>query len=76
MALWWSAKICDLSKELKSLIYDYKDKKELEFNDLNETHNNLKKEIDANQRRYEKLIDEAAEEISTFVEKSNLDNLS
>ena len=63
-------------KELKSLIYDYKDKKELEFNDLNKKHNNLKKEIDANQRKYEKLIDEAAEEISSFVEKSNLDNLS
>ena len=63
-------------KELKSLIYDYKDKKELEFNDLNEKHNNLKKKIDVNQRKYEKLIDEAAEEISTFVEQSNLDNLS
>jgi cell division protein ZapA len=63
-------------KELKSLIYDYKDKKELEFNDLNKKHNNLKKEIDANQIKYEKLIDEAAEEISSFVEKSNLDNLS
>ena len=61
---------------MKSLIYDYKDQKELEINILNEKHNNLKKEIDLNQTKYEKLIDEAADEISTFVEKANLDNLS
>jgi cell division protein ZapA len=69
-------KLSDKFKELKSLIYDYKDQKELEINILNEKHNNLKKEIDLNQTKYEKLIDEAADEISTFVEKANLDNLS
>ena len=63
-------------KELKSLIYDYRDQKEIEINDLNEKHNNLKKEIDLNQSMYEKLIDEAADEISSFVEKANSDNLS
>ena len=61
-------------KELKSLIYDYKDKKEEEIKQLNE--NNLKDEIETNQRNYEKLIDEAADEISSFVEKANLENLS
>ena len=63
-------------KELKSLIYDYKDKKELEINELNKDHHKLKSEIEVNQKNYEKLIDEAADEISNFVEKVNLDNLS
>ena len=63
-------------KELKSLIYEYRDKKEQEIKDLNENHYNLKNEIEINQKNYEKLIDEAADEISSFVEKANLENLS
>ena len=63
-------------KELKSLIYEYKDKKELEINELNQNHQKLKNEIETNQKNYEKLIDEAADEISSFVEKANLENLS
>ena len=63
-------------KELKSLIYDYKEKKELEIKELNNKHHNLKNEIDTNQENYEKLIDEAANEISNFIEKANLENLS
>ena len=62
-------------KELKSLIYDYRDKKEQEIKELNENHNKIKDEIEFNQKNYEKLIDEAAEEISNFVEKVNLENL-
>ena len=63
-------------KELKSLIYDYRDKKEEEIKKLNENHQNLRNEIETNQKNYEKLIDEAADEISSFVEKANLENLS
>ena len=63
-------------RELKSLVYDYKDKKEGEINELNERHNNLKSEIENNQKDYEKLIDETADEISNFIEKANLDKLS
>ena len=63
-------------KELKSLIYEYRDKKEKEINELNENHFKLKNEIEINQKNYEKLIDEAADEISSFVEKANLENLS
>ena len=63
-------------KELKSLVYEYKDKKEFEINKLSENHHKLKNEIEANQKNYEKLIDEAADEISSFVEKANLENLS
>ena len=63
-------------KELKSLIYEYRDKKEQEINELNKDHYKLKNEIEMNQKNYEKLIDEAADEISNFVEKVNLENLS
>ena len=63
-------------KELKSLIYEYRDKKEKEINELNENHFKLKNEIEINQKNYEKLIDEAADEISDFVEKVNLEKLS
>jgi cell division protein ZapA len=62
-------------KELKSLIYDYRDKKEQEIKELNNNHNKIKNEIEVNQKNYEKLIDEAADEISNFVEKVNLENL-
>jgi len=63
-------------KELKSLVYEYKDKKEREINELNDDHFKLKSEIEENQKNYEKLIDEAADEISSFVDKANLENLS
>tara|TARA_Y100001935_G_scaffold175092_1_gene144771 strand:- start:119 stop:562 length:444 start_codon:yes stop_codon:yes gene_type:complete len=63
-------------KELKSLIYEYRDKKELEIKELNDSHNKIKKEIEINQKNYEKLIDQAANEISSFVEKANLEKLS
>ena len=63
-------------KELKSLIYEYRDKKEQKIKDLNENHYKLKNEIEINQKNYEKLIDEAADEISSFVERANLENPS
>ena len=63
-------------KELKSLIYDYRDKKDQEINQLNTDHLNFKNEIEVNQKKYEKLIDEAADEISNFVEKAKLENIS
>ena len=63
-------------RELKSLIYDYKDKKEQEIRELNKNHLKMKNEIEVNQKNYEKLIDEATDEISSFVEKANLENLS
>ena len=43
---------------------------------LNKNHQKLKNEIEINQKNYEKLIDDATNEISSFVEKANLDNLS
>ena len=63
-------------KELKSLIYEYRDKKENEISKLNTKHIHLKNEIELSQQSYEKLIDEATKEISNFVKKANLENLS
>ena len=63
-------------RELKNLIYDYRDKKEDEIKELNERHFNLKSNIENNQKNYEKLIDQAADEITNFVNKANSENLS
>ena len=63
-------------KELKSLIYDYRDTKEDEIRKLNFNHKNLKDEIEINQKRYEQLIDDAADKISNFVKKTKLENKS
>jgi cell division protein ZapA len=63
-------------KELKSLIYEYRDKKEDEIKKLNFNHEDFKVEIENNQKKYEQLIDEAADQISNFVKKAKIDNLS
>ena len=63
-------------RELKSLVYEYKDRKEEEIKNLNKNHVKLKDEIEQNQKHYEKLIDTAADEISNFVEKANIDKIS
>ena len=63
-------------KELKSLIYEYRDKKEDEIKKLNLNHDDFKIEIENNQKKYEQLIDEAADQISNFVEKAKIENLS
>jgi cell division protein ZapA len=63
-------------RELKSLIYDYRDKKEEEIKELNTNHLNFKNEIEANHKKYEQLIDAAADEISNFIEKTKVENIS
>ena len=68
--------LSDKFRELKNLIYEYRDEKEHEISLLNKNHLKLKNEIEINKKSYEKLIDEAADEISSFVEKANLENLS
>ena len=61
-------------RELKSLIYDYRDKKEEEMQQLQQDHEGFKKEIEKNKEDYEKIIEAAADEIENFVEKANLEN--
>ena len=63
-------------RELKSLIYDYRDKKEEEIQELNINYLNFKNEIETNHKKYEKLIDDATDEISNFIAKAKLDNIS
>ena len=61
-------------RELKSLVYDYRDKKEEEMKELQQDHEDFKIEIEKNKEDYEKIIEAAAEEIEDFVEKANLEN--
>ena len=63
-------------RELKSLIYDYRDKKEEEIQELKNSYQKFNDEIEDNQKKYEQLIDEATNEISSFVEKARQDNKS
>jgi len=61
-------------RELRSLVYDYKDKKEEDIKRLTQDHEDFKKEIEKNKENYEKIIEEATDEIENFVEKANLQN--
>ena len=66
--------LSDKFRELKSLVYDYRDKKEEEMKKLFHDHETFKKEIEKNKENYEKIIEETANEIESFVEKANLEN--
>ena len=66
--------LSDKFRELRSLVYDYKDKKEEEMKQLSQDHENFKKEIEKNKENYEKIIEETTDEIESFVEKANLEN--
>jgi cell division protein ZapA len=66
--------LSDKFRELKSLVYDYRDKKEQEMKRLSKDHEDFKKEIEKNKEDYEKIIEETADEIENFVEKANLEN--
>jgi cell division protein ZapA len=41
---------------------------------LSQDHREFKKEIEKNKENYEKIIEETANEIESFVEKANLEN--
>ena len=61
-------------RELKSLVFDYKEEKEQEIDQLINKQNNFKKEIEKNKEDYEKIIDDAADQIENFVQKINSEN--
>ena len=61
-------------RELKKLVYEYKDKKEIEINELVNNQNKVKDEILKNKDEYEKIIDSATDQIENFVQKVNLEN--
>jgi len=63
-------------KELKSLVYEYKNKKENEINNLNLEQKKLKNQIDDNKLNYEKVIEKTTNEIESFLSKINSDDSS
>ena len=58
-------------KELKSLVYEYRENKENEVQQLINQQEEFKKEIEKNKNDYEKIIDDATNQIETFLEKAN-----
>ena len=61
-------------RELKSLIYEYKDTKEKEIKQLIKNQDEFKKEIDKTKEDYQKIIEDATDQIENFVQKANLEN--
>ena len=66
--------LSDKFKELRFLVYDYKDKKEEELNKLFQDYEDFKIQMEKNKEDYEKIIEETTDEIESFVEKANLEN--
>ena len=66
-------KITEKFKELKSLVYDYKDIKEKEISNLSEHLTNIKNELETYKINYENLVDKATSEIESFIKKHDTD---
>ena len=66
-------KITDKFKELKSLIYNYRDLKEIEISQLSKNQENLKNEIEANRNEYESLVDKTTLELENFIKRNDPD---
>ena len=66
-------KITERFKELKSLVYEYKDDKEKEIMNLKEAQAKVKSEIDSQKINYENLVDRATLEIESFIKKHEVD---
>ncbi len=62
-------------KELKSLVYDYRDNKEQQISKLNEDQINLKTEIEKNQADFENILDNATSKIEDFVKKVSSESI-
>ena len=58
-------------KELKSLVYNYKEEKDNEINQLQKDQEKFKKELENLNNGYEKIIDEASDQIEEFMNKNN-----
>ena len=65
--------ITERFKELKSLVYKYKDDKEKEIMNLKEDQEKVKSEIDSQKIDYENLVDRATLEIESFIKKHEID---
>ena len=58
-------------KELKSLVYSYKEDKDNEINNLQKEQVKFKIELEKLNNGYEKIIDEASTQIEEFMAKNN-----
>ena len=58
-------------KELKSLVYNYKDQKDAEINSLQKEQEQFKNELQNLNNGYEKIIDDASSQIEEFINKNN-----
>ena len=65
--------ITERFKELKSLVYDYKDEKEKEIMNLKDDQAKVKSEIESQKITYENLVDKATSEIESFIKKHAVD---
>ena len=63
------SEIKDKFKQLKALVYEYKEKKEFQINELENTQLSLKKRIEQDKNNYDQLIDNTAVQIEKFLEK-------
>ena len=62
-------KITEKFKELKSLVYDYKNEKEKEISDLSSSQMQLRNKFEDHKINYESLVDKATVEIENFIKK-------
>ena len=66
-------KITEKFKELKSLVYNYRDLKEIEISELSKNQDNLKNEIESNRNDYESLVDKTTLELENFIKRNDPD---
>ena len=67
------AKITEKFKELKSLVYNYRDLKEKEISELGTIQQNLNNQIESNKSDYELLVDKTTLEIENFLKRIDTD---
>tara|TARA_Y100000813_G_scaffold179836_1_gene147825 strand:+ start:18 stop:464 length:447 start_codon:yes stop_codon:yes gene_type:complete len=68
------ANITEKFKELKSLVYNYRDIKEKEISQLDVNQEKLKHELESNRNDYEILVDKTTLEIENFIKKIDIDS--
>ena len=66
-------KITEKFKELKSLVYEYKDNKEKEISNLDQEQSKLKNELEDHKTNFENLVDKTTLEIENFIKKNDTD---
>jgi len=66
-------KITEKFREIKSLVYEYKNDKEKEISNLSKNQSKLINELEDHKINYESLVDRATSEIENFIKKHDTD---